>query len=320
MSFSKKVGTGKNLIFLLLLVLISIPTLSLKKLWSEDKLLYDAVLGVEAISGLPTKILVWGKNYEKAEAKVALVELVNKKIKILWQSSNLYARGSNLMCAVGNFSSYDQEVIVLTDHGWQLYKVENNTLKEKFSGLNITGIMEVSAGDIDGDGYSELLVTSVAKLLNNTVDKKIVVYKFQDEELVKIKETKGLGNIRALTSLDLDNDGIWEIVYEEGQAYKKGTLTVLKDFETIFSESLRGYPIFALNSYLNGRRLLVGDDSGSVSIYKLDTSGSLEFIDKLPSVGWGLVAVTSGNFIGKESEQILLINNPAKAFIMGEPM
>ena len=248
---------------------------------------------------------------------MALVELINQKVEILWQSSNLYERGSNLMCAAGNFSSFDQEVIILTDYGWKLYKVCDNTLEEKYSGSNITGIMEVSSGDIDGDGYSELLVTSVAKLLNKTVDKKIVVYKFQDGSLKRLSETMGLGNIRTITSLDLDGNGIWEIVYEEGQAYKKGIITVLQDFESLTSKTLREYPVFALNSF-KGSKLLVGDDSGSVFIYQLDNSGSLQFTDKLPSVGWGLVAVTSGDFLGKGNEQILLISHPAKAFLWGE--
>ncbi len=316
MLFSKKVETRKNLI-LLLFILISLPALSWEKLWSQDKLIFDAVLGIETIGNSPGRLLIWGKNYEKAEAIVALVELINQKVEILWQSSNLYERGSNLMCAAGNFSSFDQEVIILTDYGWKLYKVCDNTLEEKYSGSNITGIMEVSSGDIDGDGYSELLVTSVAKLLNKTVDKKIVVYKFQDGSLKRLSETMGLGNIRTITSLDLDGNGIWEIVYEEGQAYKKGIITVLQDFESLTSKTLREYPVFALNSF-KGSKLLVGDDSGSVFIYQLDNSGSLQFTDKLPSVGWGLVAVTSGDFLGKGNEQILLISHPAKAFLWGE--
>lgn len=317
MPFSKKAGTRKNLFLLLLFILISFPALSWKKLWSQDKLIFDAVLGVETICASPVRVLIWGKNYEKAEAKVAMVEFINQEVEILWQSSNLYERGSNLMCAAGNFSSFDQEVIILTDYGWKLYKVSDNTLVEKYSGSNITCIMEVSAGDIDGDGYSELLVTSVAKLLNNTVDKKIAAYKFQDGGLERIKETEGLGNIRSLTSLDLDDNGIWEIVYEEGQAYKKGIITVLQDFESLSSQTLREYPVFALNNLKSGK-LLVGDDSGSVFIYQLDNGGNLKFTDKLPSVGWGLVAVTSGDFFNKGNEQILLISHPAKAFVWGE--
>ena len=61
MLFSKKVETRKNLI-LLLFILISLPALSWEKLWSQDKLIFDAVLGIETIGNSPGRLLIWGKS------------------------------------------------------------------------------------------------------------------------------------------------------------------------------------------------------------------------------------------------------------------
>ena len=99
--------TGYIAIILMIIVLVA-PVHALKRVWSSDRLLYDAVLGVETVKGSPDRLLVWGKNYERAEAKVALVEIKNQKINVIWESQNFYERGSNLMCAVGSFSSADQ--------------------------------------------------------------------------------------------------------------------------------------------------------------------------------------------------------------------
>lgn len=303
----------KNPVVFLLILLLVTPAFSWRRTWSVDKLLFDGILGVETIKGDPDRLLVWGKNYEKVEARVALVEWQNNKIKTIWESENFYARGSNLMCAVGNFSGSSQEVVVLTDNKWRLYKIEDDGLRESVSGTNITGIMEVTAGDIDGDGISELIITSVNKLLNNTVDKKIVVYKFQEGNFYKVKETEGFGNIRALATADLDGDGINEIIFEEGLAYKKGTITVLKDFEPIVSAGLRNYPVFALSGFDN--TILVGDDSGSINLYRLEGS-QLELVGKSVSVGWGLVDTAKGDFLQKGTNQIILISAPAGAYLL----
>lgn len=303
-------------VFVLLIFVIHLPASALRRTWSIDKFVYEAILGIDLVENSVDRILVWGKNYEKAEAKVSLVEIQNKKVKTIWESTNLYERGSNLMCAVGKFTSSDNEAIILTENGWKIYKIESNGLKEIASGQGITGIMEVTSGDVDGDGRSELIITSVAQLLENTVNKKIVVYKYQNGTLEKYLETEGFGNIRALTSLDLDGDGKSEIVFEEGQGYRKGTITVLQDLKPILSVGLRDHPVFALSR--SNDILLVGDDSGSVNLYRYKNVDKPELIliDKSVSVGWGLVDAARGDFLGLGKDQVILISSPAKLSVL----
>lgn len=306
---SKMKKTGYIAIILMIIVLVA-PVHALKRVWSSDRLLYDAVLGVETVKGSPDRLLVWGKNYERAEAKVALVEIKNQKINVIWESQNFYERGSNLMCAVGSFSSADQEVIVLAENLWKLYKIESGGLKEIASGTGITGVMEVTSGDVDGDGRTELIMTGVHELLRDTVDKKIAVYKYQNGKLAKVYETKGLGNIRALTSFDFTGKGKADIVAEVGLGYKQGEITVLQDYKQIVTSGLRPQPVFAL-SHVDGR-LIVGDDSGVVTIYRLVTGSIPRFeqVDSASSVGWGLVDVASGDFLGRKAKQIAVISSP----------
>lgn len=303
---------------ILLMILNAVPFYALRKTWSSDRFVYDAVLGIETIEGSPDRLLVWGKNYEKVEAKVALVEIKNKKVDVIWESQNFYERGSNLMCAFGSFTSRDQEVVVLAEDLWKIYKVEVKGLKEIASGTGITGIMEVTAGDIDGDGKTELILTSVHELLKDTIDKNVVVYKYQGGKLAKANETKGLGNIRAITALDFTGDRLAEIVIEVGSGYKQGQVVVLQDLKPIVTANLRPQPIFAL-SHL-GDTLLVGDDSGAVNLYRLElgNNAQLEHVGTSVSVGWGLVDVASGNFLGTKNDQVVVVSAPTGISILEE--
>ena len=211
------------------------------------------------------------------------------------------------MCAVGSFPQRTE-----SDRScgnlWKLYKIESGGLKEIASGTGITGVMEVTSGDVDGDGRTELIMTGVHELLRDTVDKKIVVYKYQNGKLAKVYETKGLGNIRALTSFDFTGKGKADIVAEVGLGYKQGEITVLQDYKQIVTSGLRPQPVFAL-SHVDGR-LIVGDDSGVVTIYRLVTGSTPRLSgDSASSVGWGLVDVASGDFRPK-AKQIAVISSP----------
>jgi hypothetical protein len=306
----------KGLLIVLAFLLLALPAFAWRKTWSKNKLFFDGILGIEAIEGFgPTRLLVWGKNYEKAEARVVLAEWQKNKnaFKIIWQSENFYARGSNLMCAVGNFSGDGLEVVILTDNRWGLYNIEADGLKEKVTNKSLSDIWEVAAGDTDGDGISELILTSVAKLHSNTIDKKITVYKFTEGNFVKQLETEGLGNIRAITTCDIDNDGLCEIVYEYGLAHKQGKVVILKDYQPLLNVDLRRYPIYALAAYED--ILLVGDESGSINLYKVKND-SLELVDNSVSVGWGLVDTVEGDFFGKGKKQILVVSSPAAFHIL----
>jgi len=307
---------AKGLLIVLAFLLLTLPAFAWRKTWTKNKQFFDGILGVEAIEGFgPTRLLVWGKNYEKAEARVVLVEWQKNQnaFKIIWQSENFYARGSNLMCAVGNFSGDGLEAVILTDNRWGLYNIEVDGLKEKVTNKNLNEVWEVTAGDTDGDGITELILTSVARLHSNTVDKKITVYKFTEGNFVKHVETEGLGNIRAINTYDIDNDGVFEIVYEYGLANKQGKVVILKNYQPLISAELRRYPIYALAGYED--ILLVGDESGSINLYKFNND-SLELVGNSVSVGWGLVDTVGGDFFGKGKKQILVISSPSAFHIL----
>ncbi|HOP53359.1 MAG TPA: hypothetical protein PKX45_01905, partial [Bacillota bacterium] len=116
--------------------------------------------------------------------------------------------------------------------------------------------------------------------------------------------------IRALTSFDFTGKGKADIVAEVGLGYKQGEITVLQDYKQIVTSGLRPQPVFAL-SHVDGR-LIVGDDSGVVTIYQLVTGSTPRFeqVDSASSVGWGLVDVASGDFLGRKAKQIAVISSP----------
>jgi hypothetical protein len=219
--------------------------------------------------------ILTGQNNEAREFFIYWLS-VGQDLKpvVKWQSDNLFEEKSIWWVAIGKFTADQEQLLAISDTQLLLYQYEKmgfQLVKQEpcnFTPLNLT------SGDLDGDGRWELAIAKIGQITNQIYNSKIQIWCYNDlEDKFVLKSESGLlGNVRGLTAGDLNNDGIAEILVDEGLRFQSGNIHLLKwkdnriEEESCLKKAIKG-AIYAMNigTFPDRIRLVTASSSGKVN-------------------------------------------------------
>ena len=264
-------------VILIIVIQIAASPVKYKTVFNEEKFPLESilqVLAVDADSDPQKEILVTGKNYVGRELFIYCLDFKSGFTPVVkWRSENLFEERSLIWVASGNLSQGGQQLVVVTNNWTYLYRFAPENLQLVQQIANETEPLAVAVADIDGDGISELLTVKVGAVTAKAYNCVLEIWKLQDNKFHKVHLSGLLGNIRGLTTGDLDNDGLAEIVLEEGLRLDTGNVHIYNFQEnrlvkkTQFKLNNNG-AIYALKvrDFPDGRRLLTGSTKGKINL------------------------------------------------------
>lgn len=255
------------------------------------------------------EIMVAGKNYTTREL---LVYKLNNQLEVVWQSSNLFEERSILWISPGKFNDIGQVLLVMTNTRFYLFKMAYGTMqlvkeyKHNLDPLNLT------AGDIDGDGYDELLVTRVGNVTLQMYNCYLEILKFSNDSWETFGKTANLGNIRGLATGDLNGDGQAEVFVEEGLRVSTGNIRMLTYVDNKLTEVYKGSQLVKGAAY--GMRLQ--EHEGKKYLMTASSRGKINFLvweeDHFTTVGEEISA--GGELI--DAQLVNLDHDPQQELMM----
>lgn len=227
MHFMKETG-------LIVMMLLTISPLSRAAsppyLLAKEHYLYDAFFKVEAVDLMDcgaTQLVVLGRDYTDHRLSVQLLSWSEGELISNWESPNLIEERPVAMATGAPLPTGEQFILVLTQKHLYLYTYQNEKITLFAQIYHTLSPFDLSVADLDGDGIDELLIVRLGKRMANYDEKVVEVYRLEGQELQNIGSSPYLGNIRCLTSGDLNGDGCAAVVTESGLSYRAGTFTLL---------------------------------------------------------------------------------------------
>jgi len=238
------------------------------------------VLATDLDGDLNEELLVAGKNYIGRELFVYLLSVKDGyKPSVQWQSPNLFEERSVIWIASGKFNDLGKVLLVMTNTRFYLYRMEGDGLRLVGEYHHQLEPLGVTAGDIDGDGWDELLVTRVGDVTSKMYRCYLQVWKLTENGWQATTKTDLLGNIRGLTAGDIDGDGIHEIFVEEGLRVEPGTVHMLRYKDGKFGEvakvsnEIKGAAYsLKVKAFPEGVRLMTASTRGKVNFFRYEGS------------------------------------------------
>jgi len=297
--------------------------------WKKDGFLMDSllqVIGVNLNDNPREELLVLGKNYEREESYIYVLDLESgEQPRVLWQSDNLYEPCSHLVMAAGEFSdSPGVEIVVVSEKWIRLWRWQDSEMVPLMTVSNPCSVMEYSAINTGDGAMSYLLLTGVVDHTPDSYIKGFQLLRLGRKPSLLELSSPAVGNIRSLATGDLDGDGIDEIVVDVGSGTQGGRIELWKPdrehgrFRLITSEALLTSVAFGMDiARLSGigSVLITAGDRGEVSIFKLE-KGRFAPVSKEIRAGWGLFSVTAGDFTGNGNDEIFVLGYPNRAYLL----
>ncbi|HYH02767.1 MAG TPA: VCBS repeat-containing protein [Bacillota bacterium] len=313
-------------VVLLIVIQIAASPASYKTVFNETKFQLESilqVLAVDADTDQQKEILVTGKNYVDRELFIYCLDFKPGFTPVVkWRSDNLFEERSIIWTALGNFGQGGQQLLVLTTKWIYLYRVtpENLQLIQQIG--NETEPLAVAVADMDGDGFSELLTAKVGAVTAKAYNCVLEIWKFQDNKFNKVHQSDLLGNIRSLTAGDLDNDGITEIVAEEGLRLDTGNIHVYNFKEdrlvekTQFKLANNG-AVYAMKirEFPDGKRLLTGSTKGKINQLGLSDGQVFTGLPEL-SLKSSIVDIEAADLNDDGKPELITASYPSKLTIL----
>lgn len=297
-----------------------------RTIYDNQHYLAEGILQVLATDLDEDQIPEWvvaGKNYVGRELFIFWLGSGKGYQPVLkWQSSNLFEERSILWIASGRFSSEGRVLLVATNSKFYFYKANSGALQligqwnHNFEPLSLT------AGDVDGDGYDELLVTRIADVTSQAYQCYVQIWKLTDTGWNSPGNTAILGNIRAVTTGDINGDGRTELVVEEGLRTNSGNIHVLAYTGEKFIEltkcanQIKGaaYGI-KVKMFKSGMRLISASSRGKVNFFRWNGGGLLREPAEL-SLSNGLVDLDAADLDRDGDVELCIIGYPQRLSIL----
>lgn len=316
------------LLFFGLLIQISATFSSYKIVLDDSKFLMEGlfqILVTDLDENVQSEVVVAGKNYTGQELFIYWLTIDNNfKPVVKWQSENLFEDRSVLWVTTGKFQNDKQQLLGVTNTKFYVYQVENDGLQltEQFSHnlkpLNIT------AGDIDGDGKDEVIVARIGQVTSKIYNGYIEVWKLENGQWTEIAETGLLGNIRGISAGDINEDGQAEIFVEEGPQLDSGNIHVISYKENKFTEiSLLKKPVkgavysLKVRKFPEGMRLLTGSSSGRINVFNWNGLNLIKESTEL-SFSSGLVDLETADLNNNQQLEIYVLGYPQRLIILNQ--
>jgi hypothetical protein len=309
-------------LLVMLFIQISASTIKYQPLFNQNNYLLEAILQAQAVDlndDRHAELLVTGKNYLNRELFVYGLEFsVTGKPVVKWRSANLFEEGGILWAAVGNFSGTGKQVVVVTKHQYYFYDFDQKGFKLVTNVSSDGEPLAVAAADLDGDEIAELIIVKVGSIASNAYNCVVEIRKRTDGKFTTVYQSGLLGNIRSITTGDLDHDGQTELVVEKGLRLDTGKIhfyhfTNRQLVETGHFKPANGGAIYAMkvSNFPDGQRLVTGSTHGKINMLKW-VNGSLAPIVPEIAVKSSLVDLEVADINGDTKPELITVGYPAK--------
>jgi hypothetical protein len=316
-------------LLLLLVIQISASAIKYRPLFYEANYLLEAILQIQAVDlndGRRAELLVAGKNYINRELFVYCLEFtVAGKPVVKWRSANLFEEGGIRGMTMGNFSGTGAQLIVVAKHQNYFYDFDQKGFKLVARESSDCEPLAVAAADLDGDEIAELILVKAGGITANAYNCVVDIRKRTGEKFITVYQSNLLGNIRAITTGDLDHDGQTELVVEEGLRLNTGKIHLYHFTNRRLSAAgqyrpANGGAIYAMKvrNFADGPRLVTGSTQGKINIFKL-VNGSLAPIISESMLKSNLVDLEVADFDGDTELELVTVGYPAKFTIWKLP-
>ncbi len=317
-------------VVILLLMQIAADFTEYKPVFQDDRYLMEGLFqALEADldqDGRPELILS-GKNYIGRELFVYWLDgTADFKPVVRWQSPNLFEERSILWIACGKFSGEKNQLLALTETAGYLYEFGDGTLALARQFAHKLQPLTVAAGDIDGDGRSELVIGTIGKITSKIYDGVVQVWRLGESGPELAAQTQGtVGNIRGITAGDLDGDGLAEILVEEGLSTKSGRIhrfqfseNKLVERNALKNPSSGAIYGMKVKTTADGPRLFTASHNGKLNVFALDASGQWTVDGKERSFNCSFVDLDLADLNGDGSPELIFAGYPQRLWILSK--
>jgi hypothetical protein len=201
------------------------------------------------------------------------VNAENKPV-VQWQSPNLFEEHNTLWAVSGKFTASQNQLLAITNSQYYLYQIENNHVNLIGSEKHNFQPLTVIAGDLDGDGQTEILIAKIGQITSKIYNGLVEVWKFVDGKPTLIAQSDLIGNIRGMAVGDIDQDGVAEIFVDEAPKFAAGNIHILKLRDQKLTEfyclkkAIKG-PAYGMQvkDYAGEPRLVIASANGFIDFF-----------------------------------------------------
>lgn len=292
--------------------------------YRQDGFRFEGILSVVAIDldrDGRAELAVAGRNYLAGETAVELHEWRGETFSLLWRSRNLLESESSLLILPVEWPE-GPALVALTRTGYHIIRHRDGKYAEVAQGAMTFYAEEGASGDLDGDGYDELIVSTTLRNTRDGREKALRVLAWDGGDLTVMASSEPIGNIRSLAAGDLDGDGRAEVVAEAGVTVKAGQFHLLRLAEgALIRESARKTSLPAVAYGLTvgrqfpdpGRFLFAAGQPGIIRSYaraELEPGGTNLSFSGSP------LSLTLGDLDGDGREEMVVACYPARLHIL----
>ncbi|MGE5597836.1 MAG: FG-GAP repeat domain-containing protein [Bacteroidota bacterium] len=293
----------------------------------RDGFHFEAVLAAQAAdldADGRDELVISGRNYQDREACLEVLRWDGKEFTALWRSPNLMESESTLF-GLPVMRADGPAVVALTRTGYMVFRWRDGSYAPVDRGPAPIAAEEAAAGDLDGDGVDELVVTATRRNTKNGREKELRVLAWRGGRLVPAGvSTEAPGNIRSLAAGDLDRDGLEEVVAELGPAAKSGEFRVYRYREGALHRAsskktslpAAAYGLAVAELYPEpGLFLLAGCQPGRIRSFRWSAEDLVPAETAVDYTG-SPVSLAAGDLDGDGRDEIVVINYPARLQIL----
>lgn len=263
-----------------------------------------------------SEIFVSAKAYENRELKIYQL---NNDLETVWESDNLFEDRSILWLISGKFGTYGQCLIASTYTKFYIYKMNEGKMSLVDELNHNLQPQAYTAGDIDGDGNDELVVSRIGDITSTMYNCYLQVMQLNDYGNWEVlTQTGNLGNIRSITTGDLNEDGCSEILVEEALKVTNGDLHIFSYYDGKLQETYKATQMLRGAAYGMrvkrddyGVRLVTATSRGAVNFFRWQNNRFVAERDEIIVKG-DLVDVELLDINYDGSPEVLLIVYPSK--------
>ncbi|HEY8417342.1 MAG TPA: hypothetical protein VIK93_04835 [Limnochordales bacterium] len=268
------------------------------------------------------QLVLSGRNYESQENYIYVLRWTGRRFEVVWQSPNLWEPVSHLAVAVGDFTGLGRaQIAVLTRTRLRLFAWQDGRMQLIHEEAGWGAPEEIGVVRHPHHPYDLIAMSRQHAVEDNVPQKGVELLGWRNGRFRLLWETPTIGRVRAITGGDLNGDGVWELVVEEGTGRNPGDIQVwtwgAAGYERLHEETLREAPAFALSAVPSGARhlLAVADDRGRAAVYRLTSAFEL-LAESGRSLGWAVASVAAADFLGNGGLQLAVVGYPSRLHVV----